>query len=337
MPNKRNPDSTYGEKLIGLFARLLFSGEWLTLPQLAREFDCSKQTILRLVRDIEQGYRVPIQTELRGHRRYFRIPRRKPSQPAAMLSRQEVESLLMCRAFTQHLLGPAGFTAARRALEKTSQLVADDDLDAAEAPDFGVFRPGSIDYAPFQDTLRTLTEAMHEGRVCEVEYRKPGNGHAERMRIKPLKIFAWRETIYVHSRYAKMPGETYRDPGYDPLLALQRFQHVTKTDTPFRRPQDYDFERSLNRHFGLYRGKPFRVTAEFSGWAADYVAEREWSPDQNVEPLKNGKLKLSFDAVSLPEVVTWVIGFGDLCRVIAPDDVIRAVRDRIDEVGRLYT
>lgn len=64
MPTKQLPDTTYGEKLISLFARLLFSGEWVSLSQLARELGCSKQTVLRLIRDIESGYDVPLETEI---------------------------------------------------------------------------------------------------------------------------------------------------------------------------------------------------------------------------------------------------------------------------------
>ncbi len=30
MPPKQQPDTTYGEKLITLFARLLFNGEWVS-------------------------------------------------------------------------------------------------------------------------------------------------------------------------------------------------------------------------------------------------------------------------------------------------------------------
>jgi predicted DNA-binding transcriptional regulator YafY len=336
MPTKQQPDITYGEKLISLFARLLFSGEWLSLTQLARELDCSKQTVLRLIRDIESGYSVPLETNLQGQRRVYRIPRRTPHRPAAMLTHEELESLLMCRAFTEHLLGRDHFDLATRALEKTTQLVTDHELAAVSSSDFGVFRPGSIDYRPFHPFLRTLTEAMQEHLVCKARYRKPGTQKAETIHIKPLKIFAWRETIYVHARHAKVPGATFKERNYDPLLALQRFESVAKTTTSFRKPKDYDFDKAMNRHFGLIRGKPFKVTAEFSGWAADYVAERQWSPKQKMQRLDDGRLRLEFDAVSMPEVVTWVIGFGCACEARSPKALIEAIRARVAEVEVLY-
>ncbi len=332
MPTKQQPDTTYGEKLISLFARLLFSGEWVSLSQLAHELVCSKQTVLRLIRDIESGYDVPLETDLQGQRRVYRIPRRIPHRPAAMLTHEELESLLMCRAFTEHLLGQDRFDLATRALEKTTQLVTDHELAAVSSSDFGVFRPGSIDYRPFHDRLRTLTEAMQEHLVCKVRYRKPGTPTAETLHIKPLKIFAWRETIYVHAREAHVPAATTRRRDYDPLLALQRFESVTKTTTPFRKPRTYDFDKVFNRHFGMIRGTPFKVVAEFTGWAADYVAERQWSPRQTITRKPDGRLRLEFDAVSMPEVVTWVIGFGTECKALQPPALLAAIEERLVEV-----
>ena len=48
MPAKIDLYKSYGEKLIGLFVKLLFSGEKYSLTELAQMFSCSKQTVLRL-------------------------------------------------------------------------------------------------------------------------------------------------------------------------------------------------------------------------------------------------------------------------------------------------
>ena len=48
MAKKLNYYRGYGEKLISLFARLLFSGESYSLTELSRMPDCSKQTVMEL-------------------------------------------------------------------------------------------------------------------------------------------------------------------------------------------------------------------------------------------------------------------------------------------------
>jgi predicted DNA-binding transcriptional regulator YafY len=342
MPRKRNNDTTYGQKLVRLFARLLFSGEWVGLVELAHDLDCSKQTVMRLVNDITFSYDTLIEADIRHGRRYYRIPRRVPSEAAAMLTPHEMDALLMCRAFARHLLGDESFTEAERALEKTSQLLAPggdgaQDDDGLGESRFGVFRPGSIDYTPHMETLRTVSEAIGDQRVLEAEYRKPGIAETKTFRFKPLKVFSWRESIYVHGRYASTPGQKWKDVGYDPIWALQRFLWVKPTDVTFKWPDDYDFDKGLNREFGMMRGQKFRVVAEFTGWAADYVAERQWSPDQQLEWLKDGRLRLEFDAVSVEETVGWVLGFGERCRVVGPDELVAGLLERVEGVRGAYS
>jgi len=60
MPEKLSPYKSYGEKLISLFARLMFSGQSHSLAELSKMLKCSKQTILRLVNDIRKSYGVDI-------------------------------------------------------------------------------------------------------------------------------------------------------------------------------------------------------------------------------------------------------------------------------------
>ena len=55
MPRKRDMDKSYGEKVIRLFGSLMFAGRPHSLTELANMLDCSKQTIARIVRDIESS------------------------------------------------------------------------------------------------------------------------------------------------------------------------------------------------------------------------------------------------------------------------------------------
>jgi len=78
MAEKRDIYRSYGEKLISLFVRLLFSGESYSLTELSRMLGCSKQTVLRLVNDIRIAYKVDLEESKRGNRKYYRI--KKPER-----------------------------------------------------------------------------------------------------------------------------------------------------------------------------------------------------------------------------------------------------------------
>lgn len=350
MQDRINPDRSRGMNLISLFSKLFFSGREYSLIALAKELGCSKQTVISLIEELQQQHWIAIDSDLRGGRRYYRMHRADVGKTRMALTDEEMEVLLMCRAFTGHLLGRDQFDTALSAIHKSGQLMDGGGWGAgaeagAGAPGgrglatdqpFGIYRPGAIDYTPHQKHWQTLLEAMEKGRVCEIDYRKIGQKKAKRSRIKPLKVFSYRESIYVHARYAKLPGELFKPAPYDPLLALHRFASVTMTDTPFQRPADYDFEKVFNEHFGVIKGGKFKVKAELTGWAAGYMAERRLSPDQKVTRKRGGKMVFEFSATSEPEVLNWVLGFGREARLLEPVQLVEKLKGQLRDVLGFY-
>ena len=335
MPKKINPDLSHSDKLIRLFATLFFRPGSHSLIKLTTELGCSKQGVQRLIEKIESGYGVRIEREMRGNRLYYVFNPPKKYPPVAMLSAAELGTLQMCKAFTENLMGARQFSDAMLAIEKTTRLLPEgEDLHEGH---FGVLRFGAIDYSPFQKQLRILVDAMEARLVCEIKYQRILDKKPTTSRIKPLKIFAHRESVYVHSRYAKMPGIPFKPHGYDPMLALHRIKEVTKTETKFVFPQDYDFDRTMNKQFGVMHGSSFKVEAEFWGWAAGFVTERIWSPDQVVKKRRGGGIRISFTARSEVEVLDWVLRFGEEAKLVGPDWLVEKLKDQLAVVAGLYS
>ena len=295
MQKRQNPDRSYGEKLLTLFAKLLFTGQHYSLSDLAKSLQCSKQTVLRLVDDITLAYEIPVRDEMRGNRKYIWIERRREIEPSALLSTSELRTLQMCQAFTQHLLGPKTYQEAVRAVEKSCHHLLPRE-EAGEST-FGMVQGGTIDYGGHEEILKTILKGLEERRVCKVKYRRLMGEKSKTFSIKPLKIFAHHGSVYIHGRLARVPGEPYRTPKYDPFLALQRIEHAELTETPFRRPKNYDFDKVMNRGFGIFAQNRFRAVLELTGWAAAFARERQWSPDQKIEEL--GKVTQALVLVDL--------------------------------------
>jgi predicted DNA-binding transcriptional regulator YafY len=334
MQTKINPDRSYGEKLIALFAKLLFSGNRFSLKELAESLDCSKQTVLRLIDDITYAYDVPLRDEMVGRRKYFWIERPDGLEPAALLTETEHRTLQMCRSFTEHLLGKQTFHEVERAIEKSGHHLPPG-VEPGHAA-FGVVRSGVIDYTAHEGVLRTLIQSMDRRLVCEVSYRNLNADAPKTFHIKPLKIFAHRESVYVHARRAKSPGQPYKAPKYDPLLAVHRFKSVRLTDVPYRRPAHYDFEKVMNQGFGVWTQKKFRVVLELTGWAANFARERVWSPDQKITDLKDGGIRLEFWATSEPEVVALALSFGNHATITEPGSLVCRIIQELDETHTRY-
>lgn len=334
MASKMDIYSSYGQKLISLFSRLLFSGESYSLTELARMLNCSKQTVLRLLDDISAGYKIEIEESRQGNRKYVRLKRPGRAIPISTLSEMEMQVLQMCHQFTTHLLGRELFEEATRALLKSQAL-----LGTAREPSsahFAAFRSGTIDYTPYHDTIQTLIEAMEAKKVCKISYQAVGENRAKTFYIKPLKIFSYRDALYLHAQKAMDPSRRFRAPEFDPLLAVHRMKDVEMMEWKFEFPQNYDFEKIFNRTFGIIKQETFEVEAEFTGWAAIYVAERIWSPNQRIEKDGEDKIRLTFTASSEAEVTSWLLSFGEKAKLLRPDWLVELIRNAIRAMGLTY-
>jgi predicted DNA-binding transcriptional regulator YafY len=334
MPRKRDYDRSYGQKLITLYSRLLFSGESYSLTQLAQMLDCSKQTILRLIDDITLSNGWPLKVDKRDNRNYYSIQRPKKFSSAVSLSEKELQVLEMCQAFTAHLLGPVLFEEAARALWKSRELLPEGKTLSSQP--FASFRPGSIDYTPHQATIRKLLQAMDEKKICKVSYQSIMEDKPKTFYLIPLKLFSHHDTIYLHARRARYPGRPYSEPDFDPLLAIHRFKEVDLDDRAFEFPSDYDFEKTFNKHFGVIKDEVFQVKVEFTGWSARYVSERIWSPDQKIVKKAKDKIHLSLSASSEPEIVSWLFSFGEEARLLKPDWLVEEVVKKVKLINDLY-
>jgi predicted DNA-binding transcriptional regulator YafY len=78
------------------------------------------------------------------------------------------------------------------------------------------------------------------------------------------------------------------------------------------------------------------VEVEFQGWAAEYVAERTWSPDQKISKVADDKIRLTFSSSSEVELIAWILSFGEEARVIQPAWVAEEIRDKIKRIQGLY-
>ncbi|MFZ4439388.1 MAG: helix-turn-helix transcriptional regulator [Syntrophales bacterium] len=334
MAKKLNYYRGYGEKLISLFARLLFSMESYSLTELSRLLECSKQTVMRLVNDIRMAYGVDIEERIERNRKFYRLVTKGKSTPVIPLTESELNALHMCKTFTAHLLGESFYNEATRALEKTIPLLSEE----AKLPSrhFASFSTGTIDYTPHQESIRALIEAMNAKKICRITYQAIMQKKAKTYHVKPLKIFSYRDTMYLHARLAREPGKVYRTPDFDPLLAIHRFKKVEITERCFEYPTDYDFNEVFDRSFGLVKEDCFEVEMEFQGWAADYVAERTWSPDQKIAKIDDDKIRITFSASSEVELIAWILSFGEEAKVIQPEWVVEEIIKKLKGTAGLY-
>jgi predicted DNA-binding transcriptional regulator YafY len=335
MPRKRNPDSSHADKALRLFAKLFFNPRAYSLSELSETLNCSKSTVKRVIGELEESMPTPITIEKRGRQHFYSLPRREPVPAAMQITDAEIQSLAMCRAFAQALLGREEFDDATSGLEKSIAL-AYDSVPAVTDDTFSALNSGRIDYTPHEGTLRTLLDAIGERRVCRITHRKLAAGSEREYWAKPMKIFSHQDSVYVHVLPAKEPDKPFDSDTPDRILAVHRITSIEVTDRPYRVPETYDFERSMRGSFGVWQSEPFEVECEFCGWAADYVAEREWSQGQQITRTGDGCIRLRFTARAMEEVSRWVMGYGANVKVLGPPELVERVAHDLREAAGRY-
>lgn len=192
MGEKRELNRSYGQKLISLFVRLLFSGESYSLTVLSRMLECSKQTVLRL-NDIDLSYNVKLEQSRIGNRHYYSI--RRPERPSPLLSISEMELsvLQMCRDFTSQLLGKQLFEEATRAILKSQALVPGRKRELHQGI-LPLFARALSTTKPHHNTIHTVIEAMRDNRVCKIGYQSITEPKPKTFNIAPLKLFSHKVT-----------------------------------------------------------------------------------------------------------------------------------------------
>jgi predicted DNA-binding transcriptional regulator YafY len=307
------------DRIINLFkvvALLYFSGRKYSLTEIRERLELPKTTAYNLMLALERSGMGGICSDLIDGQRYWWFEGSRAPLDGT-LTTEELTLMSMCLAFTKNLLGKKAFAEAEMAVYKSRNFAPGQPLTHLEH--FSAFMPGSLDYTPHQEAITTLIQAMVDKNACRLLYQKSPWHDSTEMYVKPYKLFTYNNAIYLHAGFARTAGKKYREAEYDPILPMQRIMEVEKTDRRYQFPNNYDFSDAFNLDYGVMRlGEPFRAKVRFSSWAAIYVAERQWSPDQEIKQLNNGQIELTLTVARMPEFIGWVLWFGESAKLLMP-------------------
>ena len=320
MPTKYDQDSTPGVKLLRLFRKLLADGRRHYQSNLAAEFQCSPQTIMRLTAEIESVIGANLETGLDCRRRWYRIVSTHPNQ--LNLDYEELRYLSICR----DLATPALPETVRHRVDETilqlSLHLAEQRLGEQTnlgAQRFAFYSKGRIDYTPHLATLEQLHSAIRKRAVCRLRYKSLGSATSREHLFAPGRFISMNLTIYVLGALLAEDGAAVQHYTH---LAVHRIQKICRTDYIFTG----GFPDCKQQTFGLPWHEPREFHVCFrAGKAADYVRERIWADRQKIESQPDGSVILHITTCSEPELMAWVRSFGDEACLLAmeqcPEDM----------------
>jgi predicted DNA-binding transcriptional regulator YafY len=328
MPTKKDPYSGPSQKVIGMFSLFLFSGRAHSLTHLAQTFQCSKQTVLRTVEQIERSHWLTLDTWITGREKFYQA-RKTQRTPNISLDAEGLGKLLLCRDMVWHLLPDSYRREITRTLQGATTLLPDfDDRDGVMASYTLVKPKGMIDYSNKEFIITDLIRAIREHRLCDIIYISPKHAEPHLYTVAPYQMIVFHESLYLRVRPANML-DTPKD-AKDMLLAVHRMRAVATSEVRFKAIRIKKQARQFAGSFGLNQGEPFRVQVRVSPVAALYVSERIWSDDQSIVYAKDGGLTLEFSSTSEKETVAWVLSFGGEMELLFPEPL----RDKISACAK---
>jgi predicted DNA-binding transcriptional regulator YafY len=294
-----------------MFRKLMLDGRRHFQGDLAEEFQCSPQTIIRLAAEIESVIGMSLEFGLENRRRWYQI--RTISRSRLGLEFEELRYLSVCRDLAASSLPEQVSQRVDNTIFALSLLMADHayaEREKAQKHQFAFFSKGCIDYTPHFEHIEKLLHAVEDRLVCLVRYKAVGKTEDKEHRFAPSRIISMNGALYALGAGLEKDFSTQR---HNTNLAIHRIQDVIVTEKRHALP----FSEADPQTFGLpwHEPRTFRIHFK-AGKAAEYVRERIWADEQQMEEKEDGTLILTLTTRSEPEVTAWVRSFGEEAEVL---------------------
>lgn len=304
MPEKFDPDSSPGVKLLRAFRKLLLNDHKHFQADLAQELNCSPQTVIRIMNDIEQVIGANLESGMDERRKWYRIVSNNPL--ALGLKSEELRYLSVCRDLAFATLPEEIISKVDDAIFNLSLRLSEKERkDRTGKTLIRFFNKGRIDYRGYYPILEKIFAASAKGQICRILYKALGNEEARWHYFVPHKVASMNQALYFSGATIK---ENLTEVDHKMTLALHRIKEINFLDKYL----NIDFDRLNVEAFGMPWHEPQAASVHFrEGKGAEYVSERIWSAPQHMEWLPDGSLRLGLVINSVPEFEAWVRSFGE--------------------------
>jgi predicted DNA-binding transcriptional regulator YafY len=175
-----------------------------------------------------------------------------------------------------------------------------------------------------QDMLALLQRALVERRQVEILYATASRrGESQARTIEPYHLLpygrSWQLIAYDHHREKVLE------------FKVDRIQSARLLDSAYSIPATFNIDEYLGDVWGIMRGSA-RPTEEvlllFEPEPGRWVAEEDWHKSQQTECLPDGRVRVTFQVGVTPEMVSWLMHYGEQVRVEKPDWLREELREK---------
>lgn len=165
-----------------------------------------------------------------------------------------------------------------------------------------------------QTMLALLHRALVEKHQIQIAYATGSRGGQVNARVvEPYHLLpygrSWHLIAYDHKREDVLQ------------FKVDRIQEAELLESHYNAPKAFDLETYLGDGWGMMRGSagpPEQVILHFEAQAGRWVAEEEWHKSQQSEELPDGRIQVEFLVGITPEMVSWLLYYGEKVVVVRP-------------------
>ncbi|MDW8344652.1 MAG: WYL domain-containing protein [Verrucomicrobiae bacterium] len=310
-----------------LIHQAISRGEFPNCRSLAATMEVSAKTILRDIEFMRDRLNMPIAFSP-SHNGYH-YTEAVENFPLMQMTEGELVALFVAEQAIKQYRDTPFASPLHAAFEKLTRQLTDpvsfswSDLERAFS-----FRPLGVpiaDVALFQ----TVSRAVLQQHELEFHYRKLNTKRHEPRRVQPYHLACIESQWYLFAYdLARASVRTF---------VLSRMRDARDTGKRFSRPTDFSIQKFLARSFGVYEGQqPKQIRLRFDPSAAQLVQERIWHPSQRLRELPDGALEMTLELGGYPEVLRWVLSWGDRVEALEPPEFRELVRQTLENACGRY-
>jgi predicted DNA-binding transcriptional regulator YafY len=170
--------------------------------------------------------------------------------------------------------------------------------------------------------LHRVLDAIHRGRVLEIQYRSWRNDKAEPRSIEPLKL-NYAQGIWYIAAWCRSREDfrTFRMDRCD-AIRLTGYRYKARTQSEARRGE---------------RG--FEVVLEFSSDSWRWVSEKQhWSyVGSEMSETEASAIRAYYVCGGADDILQWILSWGPSLRVIGPESLRAVLRETLESMKNMLT
>lgn len=173
-----------------------------------------------------------------------------------------------------------------------------------------------------------VSAVLSRRRLLISYYTRSKRSESERV-LSPQRLLHYRNTWYLDAWCHASEGLR--------RFALDAVRSAKVLDEPARELPMTAVEEALDQGYGIFGGARLRwAMLHFSAEAAQWVAQEEWHPQQQLKPQADGSLRMRIPYSESTELVMDVLRHGPNVRVLSPPELVDEVRTRLEQTLQAY-